>query len=119
MCVGTNLAVEISNLPPIARADFFPLYTTLLLMWFWLVYTPSIVCCFLQYEEGKLDDLLKEVAGAEVPTDAPTAPPVQEEEMELTDANMLPSQRSKSKNKCILRSAWTASFLIWLMLRKT
>lgn len=51
----------------------------------------------MQYDEGKLDDLLKEVTETEVPSDAPVAPPVTEETVELTDANLLPSQRGDGK----------------------
>ena len=54
-----------------------------------------------QYDAGKLDDLLKEVAETETQGDAPAAPPPSaDEEIELTDANLLPSQRTKgSKNR--------------------
>lgn len=37
------------------------------------------------------------MAETEVPADAPVAPPAEEEEGELTDAHMLPSQRDKCK----------------------
>lgn len=53
------------------------------------------------YDDGKLEDLLKEVAEAETPADAPMAPPpMTEEEVELTDANLLPSQRDNASEEC-------------------
>lgn len=58
------------------------------------------MCCAMQYDDGKLEDLLKEVAGTEIPADAPTAPSnPTDEDIEMTDVNMLPSQRSKCNNK--------------------
>ena len=58
-----------------------------------------LVCNFtFQHDDGKLEDLLKIVASTDVPVDAPLAPPPTDEEMELTDAEMLPSQREKCKN---------------------
>ena len=55
------------------------------------------VCvCVWQYDDKKLDDLLKEVAETEVPADAPKAPPSLDE-VEMADGNdLLPSQRDTS-----------------------
>lgn len=38
---------------------------------------------------------MKEVAEADIPVDAPAAPPVMDVEADLTDASLLPSQRDK------------------------
>lgn len=53
----------------------------------------------MQLEDGRLEDLLKEVAETEIPADTPTAPPHPiDEDIEMTDVNMLPSQRDKCNN---------------------
>ncbi len=49
----------------------------------------------LQHEDGKLEDLLKEVAETEVPADAPAPPPDEPDELE-TEEELLPSQREKA-----------------------
>ena len=38
---------------------------------------------------------MKEVAEEDIPVDAPAAPPIMDVEDDLTDANLLPSQREK------------------------
>lgn len=53
-----------------------------------------MVLCICQRDDGKLDDLLKEVTETEVPSDAPKAPPQDEIEIEGEDV-LLPSQRGK------------------------
>lgn len=53
-----------------------------------------------QYEDGKLDDLLKEVAATDVTPGVPKAPPVTDEPESTDDSTMLPSQRNKRKYCC-------------------
>ena len=67
-----------------------------------------------QNDEGKLEDLLKEVAETEVPPDAPQPPPDQPDEEDGNgDDEMLPSQRGKAGGSGL--SHYTAGNCIFII----